>query len=200
MTLPGVLTVRIQLLIVVQTDLRQSQLDQIILMLLCNIDERLIDVLKRHLEEAFGSTVTVRNKIGNLEYAYQTNKKQYLSPRILSRLQRIKKAPRDKILGIVNVDLYAPGYDFVYGEANQSSGVATLSTYRLLSRNRSVQPNLEKLKQRLVREGLHEVGHLYGLGHCSAPKCVMRTCTCLKEVDKAGNTFCCDCGQNSKTS
>ncbi|MBE3091906.1 MAG: hypothetical protein IMZ53_06205 [Thermoplasmata archaeon] len=46
------------------------------------------------------------------------------------------------------------------------------------------------------RRSYHEVGHLYGLGHCRNPKCVMRTCTCLPEVDEAGNDLCAACRKN----
>ncbi|MFC2068039.1 hypothetical protein ACFLTP_03390 [Chloroflexota bacterium] len=52
-------------------------------------------------------------------------------PRLLSRLRRIKKNCHDKIIGLVEVDLYSPEFDFVFGEAEISSGVATVSLYRL---------------------------------------------------------------------
>lgn len=168
-------------------------MDKINLVLLSEINESLVDILKQHLAQTFDRQIDVRRKNGNLEYAYKADRKQYNSPRILSRLQRIKKGDADKILGVVDVDLYSAGYDFVYGEAKPSSGVATLSIYRLHPKNRSKNSVSKKFQERMVREALHEVGHLYGLGHCEDAKCVMRACTCLPEVDAAGNKFCSEC-------
>ena len=49
-----------------------------------------------------------RYKLGTLEYAYNAKRKQYISPTLLSRLNRVKRGNGDKILGVVNVDLYSP--------------------------------------------------------------------------------------------
>jgi archaemetzincin len=168
-------------------------MDRIILVLLSEINENLVDILTQHLEQTFSRQIDVRRKNGNLEYAYEADRKQYNSPRILSRLQRIKKGDGDKILGVVDADLYSAGYDFVYGEAKPSSGVATLSLYRLHPKNYTRKTVSKIFQERVIREALHEVGHLYGLGHCGYAKCVMRACTSLPEVDAAGNKFCSEC-------
>ena len=168
-------------------------MDKIILLLLSEMNECLVEILKKHLEQTFNRQVDVRRKNSNLEYAYEADRKQYNSPRILSRLQRIKRGDGDKILGVVDLDLYSAGYDFVYGEAKPSSGAATLSIYRLHSKNYSGKTVSKIFQERVIREALHEVGHLYGLGHCVNATCVMRACTCLSEVDAAGNKFCSEC-------
>jgi archaemetzincin len=171
-------------------------MDKLILLFLSEIDVSLVGLLKQHLEQTFNRLIDTRYKIGNLEYAYEADRKQYKSPKILSRLQRVKRGPRDKIMGVVDVDLYSPGYDFVYGEAKISSGVATLSIYRLRPKSHSGHSGLKVFRQRVIREALHEVGHLHGMDHCNKPKCVMRACTCLAEVDKAGNEFCSECKEH----
>ncbi len=165
----------------------------IILLILSDLDSDLIATLKLGLEKTFNRAVEVRYKIVSLEYAWEHRRNQYNSPRILSRLQRIKKQPGDKILGVVNVDLFSPEYDFVYGEAKMSTGVATLSVYRLRSDDTAVNSDYKEFNERALREAIHEVSHLYGLGHCLNSKCVMRACTCLEEVDRAGNKLCSQC-------
>jgi len=168
-------------------------MSNIILVLLSNIDDGLVAVLKQRLENTFNSSVRVVSAMEDLAYSYDVDRKQYRSPLLLERLERINRSREHKILGVVDVDLYSPGYDFIYGEANQSTGIATLSTYRLRSRKSNRQSALKVFRERVVREALHEVGHLFGLGHCTSPKCVMRTCICSAEVDKAGNEFCPQC-------
>ena len=166
---------------------------KIILMLLSEIDGLLVEGLKRGLEKTFNRKVEVRYQQRNLKYAYDPHRRQYKSPSLLSYLRRFKKASGDKILGVADVDLYSPGYDFVYGEADMNSGVATLSISRLKEADRSLFDGVNVIADRSIREAVHEVGHLFGLGHCKNPKCAMRTCTCVEEVDEAGNVPCAKC-------
>jgi archaemetzincin len=177
-------------------------MDRIILVLLSNINSHLVDALKSGLATTFDKQVEIRHKISNLDSAFDPIRNQYISPRLLSRLKRIKREPGDKILGLVDVDLYSPGYDFVYGEAEISSGVATLSVFRLISDEQDIRFrtrfDIRMIEERALREAIHELGHLYGLGHCRNPKCVMRTCTCLDDVDEAGNELCPSCESKLK--
>jgi archaemetzincin len=96
------------------------------------------------------------------------------------------------------VDLYSPGYDFVYGEADVHCGVATLSTFRLISENPDGDADQDLFEERVIREATHEVGHLFGMDHCENQRCLMRTCTCVSEVDQAGNLFCNECEKKLK--
>jgi len=158
----------------------------------------LISRLKTSLESTFDCAVEIRQKIGNLRYAYNRKRKQYISPTLLSHLNRVKRDNGDKILGVVNVDLYSPGYDFVYGEADVHCGVATLSTFRLISENPDGDADEDLFEERVIREATHEVGHLFGMDHCKNQQCLMRTCTCVSEVDEAGNLFCNECEKKLK--
>ncbi len=167
--------------------------EKILLIALSNISPYFFNNLQTTLHNTFHRDVEVSDRIGNLNYAYDSKRHQYSSPRILSRLKRIKKRSIDKVLGLVDVDIYSPGYDFVYGEADINAGVATLSINRLIGDSGSVQDEDRVVADRLGREAVHEVGHLYGLGHCPKSRCVMRTCTCLEEVDEAGNELCESC-------
>ena len=172
---------------------------KIIMILLSDFDMHLISRLKTSLESTFDCAVEIRQKIGNLRYAYNRKRKQYISPTLLSHLNRVKRDNGDKILGVVNVDLYSPGYDFVYGEADVHCGVATLSTFRLISENPDGDADEDLFEERVIREATHEVGHLFGMDHCKNQQCLMRTCTCVSEVDEAGNLFCNECEKKLKT-
>ena len=168
------------------------------MIVLSEIDAHLIGRLKSSLETTFDCSLEIRYKLNNLKYAYDRRRNQYISPGLLFRLNRIKRSSGDKILGVVNVDLYSPEYDFVYGEADVNAGVATFSTYRLISENPNNQSDDHIFEERVIREATHEVGHLFGMDHCKNSRCLMRTCTCLSEVDEAGNVFCTDCMKKLK--
>lgn len=172
-------------------------MDHIILLMFSDIETHLIEVLKENLVRTFKRAVDIRYKIGNLDSAYDAGRNQYISPRLLSRLKRIKRDGSDKILGVTDVDLYSPDYDFVYGEADINSGVATLSVFRLAQAHNTI--DIDTFEDRAVREAIHEMGHLFGLGHCRNPHCVMTTCTCVEEVDRAGSEFCITCNKEINT-
>jgi len=174
-------------------------MNRIILILLSEIDSLFTITLSQSLGKTFDSNVEIRNKVSSLQYAYNAARSQYKSPSLLARLRCIKKRRGDKILGVVDVDLYSPGYDFVYGEADIKAGVTTLSINRLISEERNIPQKSSLYAERIIREATHEIGHLYGLGHCSYQKCVMRTCTCLDEVDEAGGGLCVACREQLET-
>ena len=171
---------------------------KIILVLLSEINEHMQQLLKHSLEQTFNCAVETKAKIRSLDHTYDSNRNQYISPRLLSRLRRIKKDYHDKILGVVNVDLYSPDFDFVFGEAEISSGVATVSFYRLRQEHYDLRPASEVFEERAVKEAVHELGHLYHLDHCTNPKCVMHFSTSLVDVDRKRKTFCSKCQQMLK--
>ena len=171
---------------------------RIILVLLSEIDKHILEVLKQNIEQTFNRPVEVRAHTGSLDYAYDTSRKQYISPRMLSRLRRLKKSSGDKILGIVDVDLYSPEFEFVFGEAEIGSGVATVSLYRLGPERYGLHPDEKLFEERATKEAVHELGHLYQLGHCPNPKCVMHFSTSLEDTDIKGTSFCSKCQQELK--
>lgn len=156
-----------------------------------------MSALQISLHKTFNSDIETRERVTDLRYAYDPKRKQYISPRILARLRNVKKDRHDKILAVADIDMYSPGYDFVYGEADMGAGIATLSIYRLINGEDGIPATPTVLRERVIREAKHEVGHLFGLGHCNNPTCVMRTCTCVKEVDAANGSFCETCSGKS---
>jgi archaemetzincin len=102
----------------------------------------------------------------------------------------MKKDHSNKIVGLVDVDLYSPGFDFIFGEADVSAGVATVSLYRLEPKNYGESSNNALISERAVKEATHELGHLYHLGHCHNPECVMHFSTSLRDVDRKKSVFC----------
>lgn len=94
------------------------------------------------------------------------------------------RPPHRLILGISEADGYINGLNFVFGLASPERGVAVVFARRL----RSHDP--VKYKARLVKEALHEIGHLLGLEHCDTPGCVMNFSNSVDDVDRKNDRFC----------
>ena len=115
---------------------------------------------------------------GRLQYrAWQLNE-------VLHDLYREFTGAGVKVVGVVEGDGYVEGLNFVFGLASPELGVATVYTARLRG---------PPFRERLVKEVLHELGHLLGLGHCPNPRCVMSFSNSVEEVDRKEAWFCEEC-------
>lgn len=129
-----------------------------------------------------------------LDPAYDPFRVQYHSTAILNQLLQIPlQREDDRILAIVEVDLYIPVLTFVFGEAQLRGRAAVVSTFRLANQFYGLPPNHPLLVERLVKELLHELGHCYGLIHCRTYDCVMRSSTYVEEIDLKKPELCSGC-------
>ncbi len=165
-------------------------------------DNDLLKHLTSVLFDAFKIPVSFLQDSFPLKEGYDPVRNQYNSTWILSQL--LEKAPREncKILGVTSVDLFVPVLTFVFGEAQLQGKAAVVSTYRLRDELYGLPPNPERLKERLAKEAVHELGHTFGIVHCRDPRCVMHSYTYAEEIDFKSKDFCSSCSvlleQNKK--
>jgi archaemetzincin len=152
-----------------------------------------IDGLERSVFNVFGYHTKVANLDINLEKTFDQARHQYNSSQIL--LQIISRPPADaaKVLGVVNVDLFIPILTFVFGEAQLRGIGSVIGLHRLNNRFYGLPEDRELLKERLVKEAIHELGHNFGLIHCTNQSCVMKSSTYVEEVDQKSEEMCSRC-------
>jgi len=157
------------------------------------VDPELVRELRLNLEEEFHQPFVIGSVIGLPSGAYVPTRRQYYSPAILSLLKR--KFPKDasRVLGIVNHDLWVPGLNFIFGEADLEAKVAVISLIRLRQEFYHLPPDPELFFLRALKEAVHELGHTYGLPHCSDPNCVMHFSNSLADTDRKSAHFCPRC-------
>ncbi len=147
------------------------------------VNREYLEFLKVKLRPKFGEEVGILKGIELPPYCYNPFRKQYNSTCILRRLE-----PVWLTLAVTEVDLYADNLNFVFGEAELGGSRAIVSTYRL-----KFNADESKVKERLVKEAVHELGHVYGLRHCSNKECVMSFSNSVFDVDFKSEDFCEDC-------
>jgi len=164
----------------------------IVLVAIGAVDKNVMDWLKNDLSTVFNRRITVGKGMRDPDYAFNKKRNQYLSTAILNAVMEQKEhSPYEKILGIVDHDLYVPELNFVFGEASRKTAVISLTRLRQTFYHLPEDQNL--FHQRVLTEAVHELGHTYGLGHCSNPRCVMFFSNSLKDTDRKGSEFCQKC-------
>ncbi len=141
------------------------------------------------LRDAFDADVVVAPSVPIPEGGWNARRGQHLSTVILDRLARVRRPHWDRLLGVADVDLYVPDLNFVFGEADAARKVAVFSMSRLHPAARGAEEQ-RLLERRAATEAIHELGHTYGLAHCSDPHCVMWFSNTLAESDRKGIAFC----------
>jgi len=160
-----------------------------------DVEESLLSFLKQSLFQTFKIQTRIRNRSFNLSPVYDSARNQYNSSGLL--LELINNIPPEtlRVLGVTELDVFIPIFTFLFGEAQLNGIGALVSTHRLHNQFYGIPENKELLKSRLLKEGIHELGHTFGLIHCFALNCVMKSSTYVEEIDQKSTHFCRFCEQ-----
>ena len=112
---------------------------------------------------------------------------------IISKLLERYEDLEGKVLGVTSGDLFVPVLTYVFGEAQLEGKVAVVSYHRLGEDFYGLPADEELLQSRLLKESVHELGHTFGLLHCSNYLCVMHSSTGVEEIDIKTDKLCADC-------
>jgi archaemetzincin len=98
-----------------------------------------------------------------------------------------------RLLLVTEVDLFVPVLSFVFGQAQIDGIVAVMATARLRQSFYGLpgDERLEVMRSRI--EALHELGHTFGLTHCTERACAMSLATTVQHVDLKTDGYCAGC-------
>lgn len=158
------------------------------------VPAEVLGALALQLTQTLRQECRVRPDRLNVAFARDRQRNQFYSTAILQAMQPfVEKGAR--LLAVTSLDLYVPVLTFVFGEAQLSGSCAVVSLHRLREEFYGLPARADLMRERLVKEAVHELGHTFGLRHCDDWRCVMTSSHGVERLDVKGAEFCFTCGR-----
>ncbi len=157
--------------------------------------ERLL-VVKQGLENAYGLKVETLPAKQLPKAAWYAPRARYRADILLDELGGHSPGPYQIVIGFTASDISVTKDQHedwgIFGLGQLGGRACVVSTFRLGARG----ADETKLRERLRKVAIHEVGHVMGLPHCPHEGCVMHDAEAsIATVDAETGTFCESCAK-----
>jgi archaemetzincin len=155
---------------------------------ICEVREELLGFLGIRLEGIYGYPFKIAPPVKVPEFSYSADRDQYSAEVIVENIMEKMPIDAEKLLCVVDVDLFVHDLNFVFGLA--TGNIALISLARLRPEYCGEKKNEYLFRERALKEAIHELGHTFGLQHCHDIRCIMHFSNCLEDTDVKGPDFC----------
>ena len=156
-------------------------------------DNDFLDEIVFKVAPVFGSSVKIIEGMIDVSDFYDAARRQYNGNSLLKYMEDNYNDPDFKTLGLFRVDIFIPILTYIFGQAFLNGHIGIASLYRLKNERYGMPANEILLRERFIKEIIHELGHTFGLIHCHMPNCVMRSSTYVEDIDQKFHVLCNDC-------
>lgn len=150
-------------------------------------DSDLISAISSEIKRIFGWNAAVGGYIDAPPEYFNRSRRQYISEGILGIASRISSERKDVVLVVADLDAYADDLNFVFGQAELGGSAAVVYLERLRPEFYGEKSNYSLFRKRVLKEVMHELGHVMGLAHCEDWRCVMHFSNTITDTDRKGN-------------
>jgi archaemetzincin len=129
------------------------------------------------------------------ENAFNKKRNQYNASIILSEVKAYatRKKGFNRVLGVVDRDIFAANLNYVFGEAYTPGNAALISLWRLRPEFYKDKTDLALFMLRAQKEAVHELVHTLGVRHCPRSFCVMHFSNSIFDTDRKQSLLCDEC-------
>jgi archaemetzincin len=183
---PGVLPI--------SSSLRHAAPPTVALQPLGAVDPSILQAVAASIRALLSTEVAILPARSLPDSAYYTPRHRYRGDDLLAFLDQATPAGYSRVIGITGKDISVTRGEVpdwgVFGVARLAGRPGLVSTFRLGAGSAP----LPVLEARLEKVVVHELGHTFGLRHCSSPGCVMRDAEgSIRPVDSSTGKLCPSC-------
>jgi len=158
-----------------------------------DVDREELSFLPPALQDIMGLPADWGPSLSIPEGAYKGKRRQYFAAPFIRVLADLPGDGYLRLLGITDVDLFTAGLNFIFGQAVIGGRECLISLARLRPSFYGQPDDAGLFQERVIKEAVHELGHTFGLSHCSDSQCVMMFSNSLSDTDRKSNVFCRSC-------
>ncbi|MFI5342177.1 MAG: archaemetzincin family Zn-dependent metalloprotease [Candidatus Methylomirabilales bacterium] len=149
--------------------------------------------LAGRLAEVIGQDIRIAEPVALPASAYDARRRQHRGHALIAALQALRSPSTTRLVGLADVDCYAPGLNFIFGQAAAEGREAIVALPRLRPSFYGSSEDPTLFRDRVVKKVVHELGHTWGLAHCAEPRWVMYFSNTVHDTDVKGVEFCPAC-------
>lgn len=149
--------------------------------------------LAGHLAQVFACAVDILSGAKLPDEAYSPIRGQYFTTVLLQKLELLKSGDREKVIGLVDEDIFTTDRSWVMGASDRIAGTAVISLHRLRQEYFGYDEEEKVLYHRVCKETVHQLGHLFGMRSCRNPRCAMYSSERMQDIDAKHEKFCDNC-------
>lgn len=149
-----------------------------------------LEEVERWAAQQYPFTVRRMAPLAVPETAHAPERHQWDGTMVLRAALEICPPDATRLLTITGKDLYIPMLTFIVGQAQLDGTAAIVSTARLRPEFHGFPPLRDLMLERLRKEILHEMGHTFGLTHCTDRTCAMSLSITTEHIDRKRAEMC----------
>lgn len=154
------------------------------------VSQKLLNQIGTAVSDDFAAQCRLLNPMRVPSHAKDKQRNQYLAEVILKEISLLDFPEAERVLGVTAVDLYTEDLSFIFGQAESPGRNTLISLFRLNPEYYQEKLNPDLLKDRVIKEIFHELGHTYSLSHCPDEDCVMYFSQTVTDIDIKQGRFC----------
>ncbi len=163
---------------------------KIVVIPLGEVDFMIVNRLAAEIGPVFNRSVDILKGMKMPVEAHNIIRNQYYATVLLQKLERSKANSREIIIGICEEDLYIPDERNVISYCDTLAGTSVVSLFEIRQEFYGLPEDDKKIFPRLIKESIHQLGHLFDLTDCRNPKCVNYYSQMMNDIDNKTEKFC----------
>jgi len=169
---------------------------EILLLPVGDVSLDVLEWLAEALPSVFDCGCKTTTALPRPDFAWDKTREQYRAEAVLARASA---GCSTCALAVADLDLYVPDLNFVFGLAQSGMARAIIALPRLRQSYYGLAEDTTVFRERVIKEAVHELGHVFGLSHCDDSRCVMAFSNSLQDTDYKQYTFCRECKKRLQT-